>query len=264
MIRLYWPKEKIGSRQILINERKQVHYLCDVLRLKLNQDIVVFDGEEYEYLCRIQGLSRRMLTLSIKEKAGIKSQWKTELVIACALPKQKKRFDDLVDKLSQLGVDRIVPMITERVIAGWNSIQKQRHLERWRKIAEQACNQSGRNRLAVIESIKGINQTLILLECYDLKLIPTLEIGKYPSAPDFMYINRSSYSKTRKNLRDIFHSSLPKRIAVLIGPEGDFTARELIQAEKAGFIPVSLGELVLRVDTAAVAIAAFLRLYEAR
>ena len=244
MVRLYCPKESIHGDRIVINERKQIHYLCEVLRLKLNDDIFVFNGQGNEYHCQIQRLSKRAVELLVKEEIKIKFQWKTNLAIACALPKQRSRFDDLVDKLSQLGVDKIIPMITERVIVNWDSNQKQRHHQRWCKIAEQACVQSGRNILPSIEPIKEINQIFTYAEYYDLRLIPTL-------------------IEKKQNLRFTFSTLLPKSVLVLIGPEGDFTRRELAQAKKAGFIPVCLGQLVMRVDTAAISIAAFVRLNEA-
>ena len=247
MPRLYCPKEFIQSQEIVINQRKQIHYLCDVLRLRLDDDIFVFDGQAHEYLCRIQGISKKGVTLRIKEEIKIKFPWKTNLAVACALPRQKSRFDDLVDKLTQLGVDRIIPMITQRVIIRWDSCQRQRHHQRWRKIAEQACNQSGRNTLPDIEPIREINQ-ILTLESYDLKLMLTLTLPVE--------------GEGGQNLREILTDSPAKSILILIGPEGDFTRQELTQAKDAGFIPVFLGDLVLRVDTAAIAAAAFVRLYD--
>ncbi len=243
MHRLYCPEEVITGRQIIISQQEQIHYLCRVLRTRVNDDIIVFDGQGHKYYCQIQRITNDKITLLIKEKIKSKPQWKTNLTIACALPKQKSRFDDLVDKLSQLGVDKIIPMITERVIVRWDSDQKQRHHQRWRKIAQTACAQSGRNILPHIEPIKEINQILIGAESCDLKLMPTL-------------------MENKQTLRDSVGRRVPKSILVIIGPEGDFTKQELTQAENAGFIPVFLGNLVLRVDTAAIAVASFFRLWE--
>jgi 16S rRNA (uracil1498-N3)-methyltransferase len=243
MARLYWPKQLITGGEILINERRQIHYLCDVLRLKVKDDVFIFDGQGNEYHCQIQGVSKKGIILLIKGKIRVKSQGAIRLAIACALTKQRSRFDDLVDKLSQLGVDKIIPMVTKRVIVRWNSNQRQRHHQRWRKIAQAACIQSDRNTLPIIEPIKGISEILTPIESYDLKLIPAL-------------------IEKKQNLRDIVLRFSPRSILVLIGPEGDFTRQELIQAEGAGFIPICLGDLVLRVDTAAIAVAAFLGLYK--
>ena len=242
-VRLYCPKVSIHGERLIINERKKIHYLCDVLRLHVQDDIFIFDGQGNEYLCRIQGLTRKAVSLLVRKEIKQEVQEKITLVIACALPKQQSRFDDLVDKLSQLGVSKIIPMVTDKVIVNWDFNQRQRHQKRWRTIAEQACMQSGRNILPIIEPIKEINQILSFAESYDLRLIPTL-------------------IEKRQDLRGILTNSLPKSILVLIGPEGDFTPQEIAQAKKAGFISVFLGDLVLRVDTAAIAIAAFFRLNE--
>ncbi|MGD9015223.1 MAG: RsmE family RNA methyltransferase [Candidatus Omnitrophota bacterium] len=245
MARIYCPEESLRSENIVVNQRAQIHYLCDVLRLKINDHIFVFDGKGNQYDCQIQQLSKKEARLLKKEKINIKLQWKINLAIACALPKQKSRFDDLVDKLSQLGVDRIIPMITERVIVRWDANQRQRHNQRWRKITQQACIQSGRNNLPVIEPIQGIKQILTRAHAYDLKLIPTL-------------------MEKKNNLRELLSEPLPRSVLFLIGPEGDFTHQELTQAKTCGFIPVSLGDLILRLDTACIAVTAFFRLYEPR
>lgn len=95
----------------------------------------------------------------------------------------------------------------------------------------------------VIESVKNLVEVLSSKDEYDLKLIATL-------------------SGQRRILKELIAKSKPKNILILIGPEGDFTGREVRLARKAGCIPVSLGKLVLRVETAAVAIVSFIRLYE--
>lgn len=243
MARIYCPKESIRGESINICDRQKLHYLGDVLRLRPGDDIIVFDGQEHEYHCQIQELSKRESSLLIKKKVKIEPHAGFNLAVACALPRQKNRFDDLIDKLSQLGVDKIIPMITERVVVRWDYNQKQRHLNRWRKIAEQACAQSGRKILPAIEPIKEINQILSYAATYELKLIPTL-------------------LEIKRNLKGIACGPLPKSILVLIGPEGDFTKQELAKAESSGFIPITLGDLVLRVETAAIAVAAFFMVWE--
>ena len=244
MARLYCPKESVIGTHIIINRAEQIHYLIDVLRLKVGDEVFAFDGEMYEYRCQVEEISVKSLKLLIREKNEIKLKKKLDLTIACAIPKQRSRFDDLIDKFSQLGVDKILPMITERVIVRWDTDQKEEHLKRWRKIAQASCTQSGRNILPIIEPVQEINQILAHSESYDLRLIPTA-------------------SGRRRDLKDIFAKFLAKNILVLIGPEGDFTKQELVEAESKGFVPVSLGDLVLRVETAAIAVSAFFRLNQA-
>jgi 16S rRNA (uracil1498-N3)-methyltransferase len=151
-------------------------------------------------------------------------------------------MEEIIDKLTQLGIDRIIPLETERVIVRWDKDKEISWRQRWQKIALSAAQQSQRNTVPVVEPIQEVREVLSRSVFFDLKLIPTLVERPQP-------------------LKDILAKSHPKNILVLIGPEGDFTLEEIESAKKAGCITVSLGNLVLRVETAAVAVASFLRLY---
>jgi 16S rRNA (uracil1498-N3)-methyltransferase len=199
--------------------------------------VVLFDSEGIEYLAKIETLNRKQTSLSIEMTKKAKPNTST-LTIACAIPK-KSRMDDIVDKLTQLGVDEIVPLITARVIVKLEKNSENR-LERWRKVALSASEQSQRNKLPVISPILNFKEILAISNQYLFKLIPTL-------------------SGQRKNIREVISSPFSGSILVLIGPEGDFSQEEVRQAEIGGFIPVSLGENVLKVDTAAIAAASYIR-----
>ena len=136
--------------------------------------------------------------------------------------------------------------------------------------------QSGRNILPVIEPIIEIEQVLTCAEFYELKLICTILEGEHPPSrkssfssglpgKDSISLGKNKSQGYRQSLKDILSAAAPrpKNTLALIGPEGDFTKKEISQAKEAGFIPVFLGDLVLRVDTAAIAVAAFFRLSEA-
>jgi len=165
---------------------------------------------------------------------------KAKITIACAIPK-KSKMEDIIDKLTQLGVDRIIPIKTAHTVVKLDSYKEAMRHKRWEKVAQSASEQSQRNDLALIDQIRDIKEVILNSKEFDLKLIPTL-IGK------------------RKSLREISLNSKYKNILVLIGPEGDFTEAEVQLAIKAGFIPVTLGDLVLRVETAAVAVASYITL----
>ena len=155
-------------------------------------------------------------------------------------------MDDIVDKLTQLGVECIIPLETERVIVRLDKQKKIERCERWKKIALSAAKQSQRSSLVVMKPISTLKDVFSAANEFDLKLIPTLE-------------------GSRKNLKEILNQECKKikKIMVLIGPEGDFTLPEIDLAKKAGFLPVSLGTRVLRVDTAAIAVVSFIKLNEA-
>jgi 16S rRNA (uracil1498-N3)-methyltransferase len=114
-------------------------------------------------------------------------------------------------------------------------------LKRWRKIALSAAEQSQRSRIPEVRDVMPLAAFLHFAQDYKIKLIPTL-------------------AGSRINLSETLNSSEKNSVAALIGPEGDFSADEIGLALAAGFVPVSLGDLVLRVDTAAIATASYIRL----
>ncbi|MDD4907758.1 MAG: RsmE family RNA methyltransferase [Candidatus Omnitrophica bacterium] len=240
MQHIYCPKEYILAESIIVSAPEQAHYLCGVLRLRPGEDLVVFDGEGEEYLCRVDKISPLRSDLKIIQKKPVKKA-ALELTIACAIPK-KSKMDDIIDKLTQLGVQRIIPMFTDRVNVEWGPQQKQKHLLRWRKIGISASEQSGRAYLPDISEIMDIEEVLAQAAKFSLKLIPTLLDRKLP-------------------LREVLNKQGSGKILVLIGPEGDFTPEEIELALKNGCAAVSLGDLTLRVETAAVAVAGYIRLY---
>ncbi len=240
MLRVFVPNDVISDKVIAIRDIEQLHYLKDVLRLKKQDKIIVVDEQAIIYSCQVAGVSPNEARLEILEKKKSAVSRLFTLTVACAMPKNS-RFDDIVDKLTQLGVDRIIPLKTARVIADLNKKKEFLRLQRWLKIARQAAQQSQRDRLACVEPITDFSALLGRMNEWDLKLIPAL-IGK------------------RKPLRDAVTAADKKNILLLIGPEGDFTPQEVEQAIAKGCIAVSLGSTVLRVETAAVAAAAYIRL----
>jgi len=246
MFRIYCRKQFISGDTINITDKKEIHHAIDVLRLKVQDKVTVFDEEGNEYGCLIKSISKELiLNIYAKYSAANKTR-SVSISVACAIPK-KSRMDDIVDKLTQLGVDRIIPLLTERVVIKLDKNKESLRLKRWEKIGLSAAQQSQRNNLPVVGPIRQIKELIISEhKRFDLKIIPTLEADAISP------------------LADICKAFLPKSILVLIGPEGDFTPQEVALAKRSGFIPVTLGEQVLRVDTAAVTVAGFLRLYYAQ
>lgn len=232
----------VSGDEIEISDKSQAHHIKNVLHLKAGEKVVAVDKKGNEYLCAIKEFSGEKVILRLKEKI-VRSQGEgVKVTIACALPK-KSKFDDIVERLTQLGVHRIIPMDTERVVVRLDKHKEEARLERWQKIAESAAQQSQRNNLPVIDRVKKLEEVLAEAKDYDLKLVPALIDERVPLKAA---LTRGKY----------------KNILVLIGPEGDFTSAEVNAAKRAGFIPVTLGKLVLRVETAAVTVASFIMLNE--
>jgi len=242
MHRLYCPSQNISDNKIVIDNKDQIHHAKNVLRLKINEKVIIFDDKGIEYHSILEKILPQSLAFKIQEtNKPVPMLEKIKITVACAIPKAS-HMDEIIDKLTQSGVQRIIPLETERVIVKLNKHKKILRQERWKKIAFNASLQSQRNTLPILEPIKNIKELLSDAGSFDLKLIPTL-------------------IEERKPLKEILEKSKPSNILVIIGPEGDFTPGELISAKKMGCIPVSLGDLVLRVETAAVAVVSFIRLY---
>jgi 16S rRNA (uracil1498-N3)-methyltransferase len=233
----FYVSQKIVGLSIIISDDGCVHHIKNVLRLQIGDKVTIFDGDGDEHICIITGLEKNQALMDkISTKKARPELYK--ITIACALPK-KSKMDEIIDKLTQLGVYAIVPLITERVILKINENTDSR-LERWRKIALNAAEQSQRNRLPQILPVTSFKDLLARSNQYNLKLLPTLE-GE------------------RTSIRDVIPIPVSTSILVVIGPEGDFSPQEVRQSIDSGFIAISLGENVLKVDTAAIAVASYLK-----
>ncbi len=241
MNRFFIEQINATDKFIILNDAAQLHHLRDVLRIKLKEKIAVFDYLGNEYVTAVVEINSNNAKLEIREKRPF-NDLDIQITVACAIPK-KVKMDDIIDKLTQLGVACIIPLQTERVIVKLDKQKKLQRFQRWEKIAISAVKQSQRSKFVVIKPITDFKELITNVQDFDLKLIPTLETE-------------------RETLKNIFNQAARqfKKIILLIGPEGDFTPQEIIQARQAGFLPVSLGAQVLRVDTAAIAAVSFIKL----
>jgi 16S rRNA (uracil1498-N3)-methyltransferase len=239
----FYSDIQVSGDNACISDTEQLHHLRDVLRLRVGDQITVCDTTGNAYLCTLSSLDKKEAGLRIESRTAA-LPGKSRLAVACAVPKLG-RMDEIIDKLTQLGVDVIIPLQTERVVVRLDQSdpreRTETRLERWRKISRSAAEQSQRRSLPVVTRIMSMTGVIEHSQGYGLRLIPTL-VGE------------------RKSLKEISAGPAADGIIALIGPEGDFTPVEVEQAVKAGFSAVSLGETVLRVDTAAIAVASYLRL----
>lgn len=239
MNRFFCYSRNIKGQNIVIDDISTEHHLKDVLRIKEGSYLEIFDEKGNAYQCLVEGLQDKVF-LKVIKKLEVRAN-EVRVTVACAIPK-KAKMDEIVEKLTQLGVERIIPLETSRVIVKLDKARKILRHKRWEKIAVSAAEQSKRQSIPVVEQVKGMKEVLAEAGNYDLKIIPTLA-GSRISIKDALCVK-------------------PKNILIFIGPEGDFTDEEVTLAKKTGCVPVSLGENVLRVDTAAIAVVSFIRLNE--
>ncbi len=165
------------------------------------------------------------------------------ITLACCLPKQNK-FDIIVEKVTEMGVSRIVPLISDRTIARPSEAREQSKLERWSRIIREAAQQSGRASLPLLERITElpawIDEIKPLLVDENIALIFCNE--------------RERNIHIKSVVRDI-----KCEVIILIGPEGGFSDREVRMIKDAGAFSVSLGAQILKVDTAALSTVAIIQ-----
>ena len=202
---------------------QQSHHICDVLRMKNGDQIRVVDDDSrvFSTLLRIE----EGKAFIVPEKQ-IETEQNENEVILCAAMIKKEKWELIIQKACELGATTIVPLITERTIIKLDQKETARKLDRYNKIALEACQQSNRNRIVkVMEPIR-------------LK-----DIGKYERSTNFV-----CYEKERNTL--ISDLDLKQSCCFAIGPEGGFTPAEIDFLISRGFSSVSLGNDILRAETA--------------
>lgn len=231
MHRFFVPASSINSGSIQITGDDALH-ISKVLRLRAGENVIVCDGEENEYTCEIISCDKKHADLSILGKKRSQAESPVKICLFQGIPKAAK-MDLIVQKCTEIGVDRIVPMNTERVVPELSEDKDiSNKLQRWRKIAEEASKQSGRGRIPVIEKPVRYKDALEMAGKYEFCIIP------YEKEQN---VGLKKVLKGKDNMRNA---------AIVIGPEGGFTECEIAAAKMGGIMPVTLGPRILRTETA--------------
>jgi 16S rRNA (uracil1498-N3)-methyltransferase len=229
----YVSPDNVDDAEILI-EGAEAHHLTRVIRAEVGETIVAVDGEGTAYRCRIGSIDRGTVRCGILEKLDRYNEPKVEVTLMLPVLKNHNRVEWIVEKGTELGVRRFIPVRTERTIA-----RHVRH-DRLRKIAFAAMKQSKRS---------------FLPEIAETELLPDLLAGT-DSAYDKVYIGHEEepLSDTLIGMRG---QMTGQRVLLLVGPEGGFTAGEIERARGHGAQSVSLGLRRYRAETAAIIMTAF-------
>jgi 16S rRNA (uracil1498-N3)-methyltransferase len=231
-MRFYVPPDSIfPDRNIIeVKDRIEIHHIRDVMRLK-NGDIVdIFDGQGREFSCSIEEVRRDAVIMKIEKALAAKHDTLLNITLYQAIPK-KTKMDFIVEKAIELGAARIVPVITDRTVPEIKDITGK--AGRWKRIGMASSKQCGRLILPVISYIMNFDSALTDSRQNDLVIFACLD-------------------KNSKPLKDILRGSASKRVAVFVGPEGDFSPGEISMAKEKGCSMCSLGGLVLKSETAAI------------
>lgn len=221
----------LGPRAVLVGD--EAHHLLHVMRAKPGQAVTIFDGSGAEFAARVERLGRSEVELAVEERVEVDRESPLHLTLAVALPKgDRQRW--LVEKAVELGIARVVPLETSRGVA--QPVEKA--LGRLRRTVIEASKQCGRNRLMEI----GEPQTWLALAA-----------AAAPAGCLRVLADPAGAAKLSDVLRNRLELS---GVQAAIGPEGGWTEAELGLARAHGWQIVGLGPRILRVETAALAIAA--------
>lgn len=239
--RFFTPFQKTDIK-VILEDGDEFRHLSKVLRLKKGDDVELINGQG-GLVCGIVEEIRKASAVIVLHKTSFVPQYTgVKITLACAIPKRAK-FETIIEKCTELGVDRIVPLITERTEFLLDGERADKKIERFERVAMNAAKQC--KRLWFPE----INAPVLFITA--LKGLATPYAGLFIS---WLEGERISLGKA------LAQKAGMKEFVFFIGPEGDFTAEEVRLALKAGALPVSLGETVLKVDTAAMAVVAFARM----
>lgn len=215
----------------------ETHHAHTVLRLGTGDRVTVFDGAGREATAVIESIDRNAARLRLGP-ATRSAPPACSITLAQAVPKGKN-MDLIVQKAVELGARRIAPILSERTIIDLPAEERERRREKWSATALEACKQCGQNWLPEVLTPRDPKAHLESSEPTELALIASLQ-------PD---------ARPIKNILAEFvetHQRRPGSAAILIGPEGDFTPAELALAKSHGCVPVTLGPIILRTETAAI------------
>ena len=199
---------------------KDKHHIINVMRMKLNDKIEIVYNEKV-YMCEINDISKKDVSYSVKDIIDVNNELPLKVTIAVSLVNEKK-LDFILQKCTELGVYDFILVNSDRSKIKIDGKEKKK-IERWNTITKEAAEQSHRNIKPIVRDIMSINDVLKL--DYDLKLT----------------------CSTIKNV--LQNSTNCDRIIIVVGPEGGLTVSEEEKLEKNGFIPVTLGNLILRTET---------------
>ena len=235
MHRFYLAPEQFQG-PVLTLTGQEAHHASRVLRVKPGDAVVVLNGVGGEFGCRIQEVNRRSVLLTVQEKRQVPPM-PVQIALLQAVPRGRI-MEDIIQKATELGVHRLVPLLAERSAVHLDADGVAAKVAKWRATAVEAIKQCGLPWLPTIDPPLSPGEFLARKEPFDLSLLASLQAdSQHPRRVIADFQGRQPQG--------------PKEVAVWIGPEGDFSPKEIQSIRLAGVLPVTLGSSVLRVETAA-------------
>jgi 16S rRNA (uracil1498-N3)-methyltransferase len=210
-----------------------------VRRMQPDDDITLFNGEGGEYIAKITQMGRSDVSVRVMEKIDVERELLVRVHLWCGIT-ANERMDWLLEKATELGASTLLPITAERSVLKLKGERSDKKLAHWQAIAVASSEQCGRNRVLQVASPLTLKQALSGTQIPGERWILSLATGTQPLQEALQTFSQ--------------RPDVPQEITLLSGPEGGLSPAEEEEALAAGFMPVSLGNRVLRAETAPVAV----------
>jgi len=224
------------GHEVLLPEQSGEH-IARVLRLERGHPLILFNGDGCEYEATLASLAKRAVTAEVTAVHAVERESPLRLTLAQGIARGEK-MDWILQKATELGVARIVPIVTERTEVKLDEERAERRVLHWTQVIAGACEQSGRTRLPQLEMPQRLDRWLSALDDeapLRLALIPGGDVGA----------------------RDL--PAMPHGALLCVGPEGGFSDKDISMLQQSGFRALRLGPRILRTETAGIAALAALQ-----
>jgi 16S rRNA (uracil1498-N3)-methyltransferase len=240
MPRFYVPPTRWNVDRLSL-DASEAHHCLDVLRMKTGDRATVFDGQGHEATVEIAHASKDRVDFKTLQHSKT-PPLACDIVLGQAVPKGKN-MDLIIEKATELGAASIVPILSERTVIRVDAENGADKQEKWQRVAIEAAKQCGRNWLPDVQPPITPKAFFDSRPKFDLMLIASLQPGAHQVRTVLSEFAGDGPAALRRK---------PRRVLVLVGPEGDFTPAEISLAKSAGCQPITLGPIILRTETAAI------------
>jgi 16S rRNA (uracil1498-N3)-methyltransferase len=222
-----------GNASEIALTQDEAHHAAQVLRVRKGERVSVLDGKGNEFFCEVQETMKKFVQLRVVDVQRAPGPI-SSITLIQGIPKGKI-IESIIQKATELGVSRVVPLLSERVVTHLDNESVEDKRDKWQRVAIEACKQCGQRWLPKVETPIATKDFLDRGEEFEFAAVGCLE-------------------KDSRPLKEFFgkFTSPPKTVAVWVGPEGDFSPSEYAAIQQSGAHPITFGPLVLRSETAAI------------
>lgn len=230
MPKFFIKKEDINNQTVIVTGQDATH-IAKVLRHTVGDTLTLCDGEGTDFCASITECTKDSVTFNITETLPCTAEPEVMVTLFQGLPKQGK-MDYIIEKCTELGITRIVPVAMKRSVAKIEDKKSEtKKLDRWRKIAQESVKQCGRGRIPEVTEVMTVDEAIRFSEQLDLTLAA--------------YENEQIVS-----IKSVLEKHTPKSIGIFIGPEGGLDDKEIDNFKSNNIPSVTLGKRILRTETA--------------